>query len=466
MIRNTPRKLFIRLLLDVLSVWLALAAAEYLRTQIPIGMVVPRIHWVMPPLLYLIAPIVWIVGLYAARVYDPGSNLTTTLEIGNLAIGHLGAGLLLSGVLYATFRDYSRLQTIYVIVASFLLLAGHRLINKWLNRNANERDVSRIVIVGTDDSARRFEAVIDTHQPAHLKVVGYVTWPGAAPSEEFLSSPVLGNVNELPAIIERLGIDEIIISTRWFDQRTNELIEQILQEVESFPVNVRLGPDYSDLAYFHASAEMFYGMALIGIREPVFTPYERVVKRLIDVMVSVTALVICLPLFALIAIAIRLDSPGPVLLRQKRVGYRGRLFGMYKFRSMVFEPEGQSVPGHSFNVVKMRDDPRITRVGAILRRSSLDELPQFYNVLIGDMSLVGPRPEIPEMVNQYARWQRKRFEVPQGMTGWWQINGRADRPMYFYTSDDLFYIRNYSIWLDLWIIFRTVFAVIFGRGAY
>ena len=173
------------------------------------------------------------------------------------------------------------------------------------------------------------------------------------------------------------------------------------------------------------------------------------------------------------AIAIRLNSPGPLLLRQQRAGEGGRPFYMLKFRTMVVgaEVEEQQLAqetDHGLPVfVKPPDDPRITKVGHTLRRLSIDELPQLFNVLKGDMSLVGPRPELPWMVERYEPHHLKRFAVPQGMTGWWQVNGRSDRADYtLRMEDDLYYIRNWSIWLDLRILWMTVGAVLRGEGAY
>jgi len=137
---------------------------------------------------------------------------------------------------------------------------------------------------------------------------------------------------------------------------------------------------------------------------------------------------------------------------------------MYKFRSMVVGADRLQDKNDVDH--KKSDDPRVTRVGRFIRKTSLDELPQFWNILCGDMSLVGPRPEMPWLVEKYNPWQRKRFEVPQGLTGWWQVTGRADKPMYLNTEDDLFYIRNYSLWLDLQIVFRTMLVIFTGRGAF
>ncbi len=468
MIHHTLRQITLRVLFDMLCIGLALAVASWMRTTLSIGTPINPAVRVTPPALYVVAPIVWVLGLYLAQVYNPNRSATLQNELFNLMLGQAGAVLVFLGTLYITFRDYSRLEALYLIVVSFVLLAGQRIVYDRLYRRGrtSARDAYRILIVGVDEMAERLADVILTQQPTQLDLIGFIALDNTPPNA-LSGRPVLGTLDDLPALVREQQVAELIVTVKWFDQAASERVEAILRQVEPYSVNVRLAPDYSDVTYFHTSAETLYGIPLIGIREPVLTPYERLIKRMIDILLSLLALVVCLPLFALIALAIRLDSPGPVLLRQERVGLRGHLFLMYKFRSMFHQPlNGASPPPSPYNLIKVRDDPRITRVGRWLRRTSLDELPQFVNVLIGDMSLVGPRPEIPSMVDRYEWWQRKRFEVPQGMTGWWQINGRADRPMHYFTGDDLYYIRHYSLWLDLWIMVRTVFVVIFGRGAY
>jgi lipopolysaccharide/colanic/teichoic acid biosynthesis glycosyltransferase len=166
-----------------------------------------------------------------------------------------------------------------------------------------------------------------------------------------------------------------------------------------------------------------------------------------------------------------LDSPGPIIFRQTRVGENGRLFQMLKFRTMVKDAETQfeKTKGETEEtewLYKRKDDPRVTRIGRFLRRISLDELPQLYNVLCGEMSMVGPRPELPWLVEKYKPWQRKRFAVPQGITGWWQVNGRSEKPMHLNTDEDLYYIYNHSLWLDAIILLKTPIAVLTGKGAF
>jgi len=241
--------------------------------------------------------------------------------------------------------------------------------------------------------------------------------------------------------------------------------------LEDQPVRVRVVPDFLDLAMSRATIEDFNGLPLVGLRDPAIDDFDRVVKRVFDLVISTLTLLIAWPIMLVIAVAIKLDSPGPALFVQERIGENGQPFKMFKFRSMVVDAEQlvSSVVQEDDNgllVHKVPDDPRITRVGRFIRRMSLDELPQLFNVLRGEMSLVGPRPELPRLVERYETWQRRRFTVPPGMTGWWQVNGRSDRLMHQHTEDDLYYIQNYSPLLDIRILWRTVGVVLRGRGAF
>ena len=224
-------------------------------------------------------------------------------------------------------------------------------------------------------------------------------------------------------------------------------------------------PDYFALALHRAQVDDFAGLPLLDLRAPALSDYQRLTKRAFDVALVLLLAPLALPAMGLISAAIRLADGAPVLLRQKRVGENGQVFDMLKFRTMVPDAE-LLLPEDDSLLHKRRDDPRVTRVGGFLRRTSLDELPQFFNILRGEMSLVGPRPELPELVERYETWQRKRFAVPQGLTGWWQINGRSDKPMHLHTEDDLYYVQNYSLGLDLLILWRTLWTVLSGRGAY
>jgi exopolysaccharide biosynthesis polyprenyl glycosylphosphotransferase len=201
-------------------------------------------------------------------------------------------------------------------------------------------------------------------------------------------------------------------------------------------------------------------------------PVERFMKRAFDMTTAAIALLLVLPVLMGIAIVIKLDSPGPVFFMQERYGEKGRKFKMFKFRSMVNNADKMleqvtQVDDDGTITYKNRNDFRVTAVGKFIRRSSLDELPQLLNVLRGEMSIVGPRPEVVKIVEQeYAPWQYERFNVPQGITGWWQVNGRSEMECYKATDQDIYYVRNYSFWLDIKIVLMTIPALLKSKGAF
>jgi exopolysaccharide biosynthesis polyprenyl glycosylphosphotransferase len=377
-----------------------------------------------------------------------------TQVLWHLLVGQVFAVLMLMGVLYLGFRDFSRLQVAYIAVLTTAGAFGVRLL-LWSFQRRDRRLFSAprtVLIVGEGEVAAQASRAVAEAKEMGLTLAGIV-----APTDEA--------VDALAAQVRALHAHEVLIAVQWFDESTSARITRILRALEAEPVNVRVVIDYTDLAYFTVTPEDFHGVTLLGLREPVLTPAERLLKRGFDLVFSALLLLVLWPLLLAIAIAIRLDSPGPALFRQPRVGQHMKPFTIYKFRTMVVGAETMT-DEEMRAAAKRPGDPRITRVGAFLRRTSLDELPQFFNVLRGEMSVVGPRPELLSLAAHYQWWQRKRFEAPQGITGWWQVNGRADRPMQEHIEDDLYYVRHYSFWLDLQILFRTVAAVVTGRGAY
>jgi len=230
-------------------------------------------------------------------------------------------------------------------------------------------------------------------------------------------------------------------------------------------------PDVVDLAFVRATVEDFAGLPLIGLREPAISAFDRLIKRSFDIAAASALLVFTLPLSLAVMALIKLDSPGAIFYTAQRVGEGGKIFNMLKFRTMVDGAHRRETElfvrnGDTIGLKKNHHDPRVTRVGRILRRTSLDELPQFLNVIKGDMSLVGPRPELPWLVERYEPWQHVRFTVPQGMTGWWQVNHRAHQQAYnVRVEDDLYYIHNYSFLFDVRILLMTIRAIVRGDGA-
>jgi len=300
-----------------------------------------------------------------------------------------------------------------------------------------------------------------------LTVIGYLDDDLDKQGHLYEGIPVLGGTDQAAGLVGNASIDEVLLA---LPLRAHRNLEALVMLLQTMPVRVRVVPDFFDLTFFRATIEDFSGIPLIGLRDPAIDEVDRLIKRMLDLALSTVGIVLAAPVMLVLAIAIRLDSPGPALFRQQRVGENGKLFTIYKFRSMTVDAEARQqevLQTDGEQVLHKRpDDPRVTRVGRFIRRTSLDELPQLFNVLKGEMSLVGPRPELPWLVERYESWQRKRLAVPPGITGWWQINGRSDRPMHLNTEDDLYYIQHYSPLMDLRILWRTIGAVLRGRGAY
>jgi exopolysaccharide biosynthesis polyprenyl glycosylphosphotransferase len=278
----------------------------------------------------------------------------------------------------------------------------------------------------------------------------------------------LGALDNLSAVIDSESVDEVIITLPWNYHRR---ILSVLRECARRDVTARLVPDLFQMSMSRVEISDLGGVPLIEVHEIAFSHSERMFKRAVDLFGALVGLTLGAPIFGLIALAIKLDSPGPVLFKQVRVGKNNELFDVYKFRSMRVGAESELEALRDLNeadgpIFKMREDPRITRLGRFLRRTSLDELPQFINVLRGEMSLVGPRPPIPDEVTQYKPWHKRRLAVRPGITGMWQVSGRSELTFDEMVLLDLYYIEHWSPWLDLNILLRTIPTALLGDGAY
>ena len=245
----------------------------------------------------------------------------------------------------------------------------------------------------------------------------------------------------------------------------------VLDQCERLGVRTRVVPDVLQLSLDRVHVEVIEGIPLLGMRPVSLSRPRSAIKRGLDLIITIPTLLILSPLILIIAIVIKLDSPGPIFFIQERIGRNGKPFLTYKFRTMVVEAEALREQLTAFNeadgpLFKMRNDPRTTRVGRYLRRFSLDELPQTINVLRGEMSLVGPRPALPQEVAAYEPWHRKRLEASPGLTGLWQVSGRSDLGFEEMMLLDIYYVENWTPVLDLSILFRTLPKVLWGSGAY
>lgn len=317
----------------------------------------------------------------------------------------------------------------------------------------------RLVVIGANITGQELARELERT----YEVLGYVD--NGTDLAEPLDRPLLGPIAELESLVRAGAVDEIVVA---LPPERREQIDRIIARGFGRAVAVKLLPQFGDLLPHRLEFGQFGARPYIG-----FAPVAHVtwVKRAADLTFTAIALLIGLPVYLAIGLAIKLDSPGAVLYRQRRVGKDGIEFDMLKFRSMCQDAEGLLAVLSAQNeatgpLFKMRRDPRVTRVGRFLRRTSMDELPQLINVLKGQMSLVGPRPPLPAEVIRYEDWQHARLRAVPGMTGLWQVSGRSEVPFNDMVRLDLHYVRNWSIGLDLEIMLRTIPAVVANRGAY
>ena len=278
----------------------------------------------------------------------------------------------------------------------------------------------------------------------------------------------LGPVDNMHKVMECGQIDRVIICLPWQAHRT---VQRILRECEHLAVGADVVPDLFQLTKNQMQVEELNGVPLLTSRDISIRGWNLLVKRGFDLFFGGLMGLILLPIMLLIAAAIRLDTHGPVIFSQVRVGKNGRQFRCHKFRSMVHNADELKVHVADLNessgpLFKIRNDPRLTRVGRFIRRYSLDELPQLYNILRGEMSLIGPRPNLPDEVAQYQEWMLKRMVVSPGLTGLWQVSGRSDLTFDEMVLLDIFYVENWSMGLDMSILLRSIPAVLNARGAY
>lgn len=458
------------IVLDWLFITLALLLAVKIRPAL--GNYFPWVrdyspHALPTNWLYLVIPIVWIGVFVVNSVYDPEKLLTLRQEIGAVFNNSIYAAVTLAGLLYLWERDISRWFFVIFIIMSLFLLVNYRLILRVAAKHYETtiKHRNRILIAGAGPVGQGLAKSIIGYRDLAYQFIGYID-----DNHDLQKSnkKILGTLDEISEVVSKYEIDNVIIA---LPRNAHERTTFLISKLHILPVQVWVIPDYFALTLSQAKAAEFAGIPMINLRAPVLSHYQRTIKRVFDLLVGIPFLVLVSPLFLIITLLIRFSSPGPIFYLSKRIKENGEMFGMIKFRTMVMNAD------QLLNTVikedengninhKRSDDPRITKIGLFLRKSSLDELPQLFNVIRGDMSLVGPRPELPEFVDRYELWQRKRFTVPQGMTGWWQVNGRSDKPMHLNTEDDIYYIQHYSIWLDIKILAKTILVVLRAKGAY
>jgi len=419
-----------------------------------------------PPLIKYIHFLPFIILVYALCFRFFKTNIITRARLSKEELSRLiqvnSIALMLVAALTFFYRDYSysRMVMVYFWCLNTLLLAGVRWafvqLLPWL-RQKGYYGSKRIAIVGTGELAQTIARRIIDHPELGFTLVGFITDGSTQGLGE-----LLGTVEDMPGIIQRNAIDQIYIALPLNNQ---QLLEGIMDSLREELVDVKVVPDFLRFMQLNAGIEDLDGIPVISLRESPLIGWNRFFKRCFDLVISSIAILLLLPLMLLIALIIKITSKGPVLYKQERCGLDNKPFMMYKFRTMVVDAEKTTGP-----IWAQRNDSRCTPFGSLLRRTSLDELPQFFNVLKGEMSLVGPRPERPVFVEQFKKsipQYMLRHKMKAGITGWAQVNGwRGNTSLEKRIEYDLYYIEHWSLLFDLKILWLTLWKGLINKNAY
>lgn len=396
------------------------------------------------------------VGSYTAQAARaPLEEATKVLRV-------CGGALLVAmsmGFLFKSF-DISRAVVLLYFVLALLTIPAARAFAGFLERRFVKLGLlgTRVLIVGAGPTGIRALQKVHDHPEVGYRVIGFLDdGDSSGVAARIGRTPLLGPVAMLRDVIEKEQVDEVILA---LPEADSEHLMGVLMQIDDLPVRVRVVADLFGVLSRDTHIDLIDDVPIYDLVGTKDSWFYRTAKRGFDLAVGLAAGVVFLVTLPFIALAIKLDDPGPVFFVHERIGQGGRAFRMWKYRSMRTSSEVYAV------APKAGTDARITRVGTFLRKTSLDELPQVINVIRGDMSIVGPRPEMPFIVAGYNEWQKKRLEVPPGLTGLWQILGRKDLPLHENLEYDFYYIKNRSLLLDIVIVLKTIPAALLGRGAY
>lgn len=458
------------LIADVLGTSAAFYIAYQLRYVYKLGGDVPGESYV-PYSAYIPFQVIFvllaIVGYQLRGSYPPSRFHFTNEVLGVLSTTAISAMIVFAGASMVHQQAFSRLAFIYVWLVAVVLGIAARTVLRLAQASAFRAGIGaeRVIVVGNNRLSRMVMQLLAQQPELGCRVLGFVD---DDPERNFGRFRALGTVEQLPDLTRELQADRVIVA---LPAARHAEILQVLDHCQADGVGLSLVPDLFELRLSHVSLDTVGGIPLLDLKEARIGGGNLLVKRFFDKATALVALVVLSPFLAALALAIRLDSPGPVLFSQTRVGKDGATFRCYKFRSMRVGAEQEQAELEALNeaegpIFKIRQDPRLTRVGRFLRRMSLDELPQLINVFRGEMSLVGPRPPIPAEVERYEEWHHRRLEVTPGITGLWQVSGRSELSFDEMVMLDLYYIENWSLALDIQIMARTIPTVLAARGAF
>jgi Undecaprenyl-phosphate glucose phosphotransferase len=455
------------IILDSIAIIFSWLAAFYIHFETSFG---PSPRYIIPEIniyLYALIP-VWIIFLFSIRLcalYEPLRGKPFTIEIYKIIkVTFLSVIILSASTFFYREGSFSRFVAAYFfIVVTFLMIFSHFLVRVILaevrKRGFNLRHV---LIVGSGELGQSLAERINQHPEFGLKIVGFLSSHPEKIGIEINGIKIIGLYNQIPKIIQLFGVDQLYIA---LPLNAQDRLEKVLNSLNEETVDVKVVPDLLRFMNLQTGVDELDGLPIINLAESPLYGWNVVLKRISDIIFSVILIVILSPLFIILAIIIKLESTGPIIFWQERMGLDGKLFEMLKFRSMKIDAEQITGPVWASKV-----DNRRTRLGTFLRKTSIDELPQLFNVLIGDMSLVGPRPERPVFVKEFKKSIPKymlRLKMKAGLTGWAQVSGwRGNTSLDKRIEFDLYYIKNWSLLFDFKIILMTVWKGFVNPNAY
>ncbi|MFH2033859.1 MAG: sugar transferase [Candidatus Margulisiibacteriota bacterium] len=446
-----------KVILDAFLLAFSFILAYFVRFKVQLFItptLIPIFERYSGPLIFIV--ILWLALFKLFGLYDKKYSSLID-EVGAIFFSVTVSSLVLFGFLFI-YRGFwfSRLVILNAWAISLLLLTASRILFWWARRTVRKKNIGlkRVLILGSGEMGQALAKKIKNDPSLGYKIAAVLD-DNASASFVF-------------AEVKRKKISELVIAASNIE---HQRIMDIITECETLGIEIKLIPGLLELLASRVDIDEVGGIPLVNIREIGLLGFSAFLKRCFDILLSGTIIIIISPFLLAAALGVKFTSPGPVFFLQKRVGKDGRVFNCYKFRSMVANaeellPQLESRSETTGHIFKIKDDPRVTPLGHFIRRWSIDELPQLFNVLTGDMSLVGPRPPLPREVEKYNSWEKKRLRVRPGITGLWQVSGRSLLPFDDMVRLDIYYIENWSLWQDIKILLKTIPVVLLGSGAY
>lgn len=402
-----------------------------------------------------VVALILVITFYSFGLYERSRRTTRISEMYNLFRAITLVWLLVMAASFLYKYDYSRILVVlfYGLGMVFMIAGRHllRTIFQWLHKKGI--GVTRVLIIGAGKPGKQVAEKLKKYDEFGYRIIGFLDDHAKRKG----IANLLGKTKDLLKHITTHRIQEVYVVD---PSISHERILEMIHACDKTKVKFKVISGLFEIVTGDIDLNELEGLPSLNLRKNKTGFIYRIVKRIMDILLSLIGLVLFLPFWVLVAIIIRLESKGPIVFAQKRVGKEGETFVLYKFRTMHADVDPQA------SAPKNQKDKRITRVGRLLRKTSIDEIPQFWNVLKGEMSLVGPRPEMPFIAKTYTEWQKRRLDVKPGITGLWQILGRKDLPLHENIEYDFYYIKNQSLLLDLVILIKTITAVLRSKGAY